>query len=146
MNTINEFMSPNFHTSGYGYFESFILLSVLGTVLAHDCVSAADLLLILFSIHAGLYAARNIPISAIIMSMSMGPLLARLLSPEGGQHSYPRWLASLLDSLRDISEGMAATEKNFRGHAFAIVVTGRLGGGCSERGAGVIDASCFRPF
>ncbi len=29
MNTINEFMSPNFHASGYGYFESFILLSVV---------------------------------------------------------------------------------------------------------------------
>jgi hypothetical protein len=122
MNTINEFMSPNFHLPGYGYFESFILLSVLGTVLAHDRVTAADLLLILFSIHAGLYAARNIPISAIIMSMSMGPLLAGMLSPGTGQRPYPRWLGSVLDSVRDISEGMATMEKRFRGHGLAVFV------------------------
>ena len=61
MNLISEFMSPNFHASGYGYFELFILLSVFGIVLAHDRVTATDLLLLLFSIHAGLYAARNIP-------------------------------------------------------------------------------------
>ena len=61
MNMIAEFMSPNFHASGYGYFELFILLSVSGIALAHDRVTATDMLLLLFSIHAGLYAARNIP-------------------------------------------------------------------------------------
>jgi len=35
-------------------------------------ITTTDLLLILFSIHAGLYAARNVPISAIMMSLSMG--------------------------------------------------------------------------
>jgi hypothetical protein len=118
MNTINEFMSPNFHASGYGYFESFILLSIVGTLLAHEFVSPTDLILILFSIHTSLYAARNIPISAIIMSLAMGPLLAALLSP--GQSPYPRWFSSVLGPIRDISEGMAEMEKHFRGHALAI--------------------------
>jgi hypothetical protein len=122
MNSINEFMSPNFHASGYGYFELFILLSVFGVVLAHDRVTATDLFLLLFSIHAGLYAARNIPISAIMISLSTGPLLAGVMSPQSGPRAYPRWLASLLGSVHDISENMAAMEKQFRGHALVIVL------------------------
>lgn len=122
MNFISEFMSPNFHLSGYGYFEAFILLSVFGAVLAHHRVTTVDLLVILFSIHAGLYAARNIPISAIMMSLSMGPMLAGLVSPGAGQRPCPRWLDSLLAPVRDISESMGTMEKRFRGHALVIMV------------------------
>jgi hypothetical protein len=122
MNTINEFLSPNFHAAGYGYFEAFILLSVLGAVLARDRVTATDLFLILFSIHAGLYAARNIPISVILMSLAMGPMLAGVISPEPSECAYPQWLGSLRNSIHDISENMAGMEKQFRGHALIIVV------------------------
>ncbi len=121
MNTITEFASPNFHASGFGYFESFILLSVFVFALARDRVTTADLLILLFSIHAGLYAARNIPLSVILMSLSMGPLLAGLVSPGDSQGPYPRWFGSLLESIRDISDGMSTMEKQFRGHALAIV-------------------------
>jgi hypothetical protein len=122
MNSINEFMSPNFHASGYGYFESFIWLSVLGVVLARDRVTKTDVFLLLFSIHAGLYAARNIPISALLMSLSMGPLWAGVISSRPGQRADPRWLGSLRGSVHDISEDMAGMERQFRGHALAIVV------------------------
>jgi hypothetical protein len=122
MNSINEFMSPNFHALGYGYFESFILISVVGAVLARDRVTTTEVLLILFSIHTALYAARNIPLSAIMMSLSMGPLLAGLLSPGTGQRPYSNSLRSLLNTVRDISESMGAMEKRFRGHALVIVV------------------------
>jgi hypothetical protein len=121
MNSINEFMSPNFHAPGYGYFELFILLAILGVVLAHDRVTVTDLLLLLFSIHAGLYAARNIPISAIMISLAIGPLLAGAPSLRPAQRSYPSWLSSLLDCVHDISGNMAGMEKRFRGHALAVV-------------------------
>lgn len=122
MNSINEFMSPNFHASGYGYFELFILLALLGVVLAHDRVTATDLLLLLFSIHAGLYAARNIPISAIMMSLSMGPMLAGVVAPGSRRRTAPRWLSSVLGAVHDISENMAAMEEQFRGHVLVIIV------------------------
>jgi hypothetical protein len=100
----------------------FILLSILGVLLAHDRVTATDLLLLLFSIHAGLYAARNIPISAIVMSLSMGPLLAGVLTPGSGERTAPRWLSSVLGAVHDISENMAGMEKQFRGHVLVIIV------------------------
>lgn len=121
MNTINEFMSPNFHASGYGYFELFILLSIFGAVLSYDRVTSIDLLLILFSIHAGLYAARNIPVSVIMISPALGPMLACLLSKQFGQRFNPRWLDPLLASVRAISESMGSMEKHFRGHAIVII-------------------------
>jgi hypothetical protein len=120
MNSFNEFMSPNFHASAYGYFEGFILLSVLGVAWARKRVTATDLLLLLFSIHAGLFSARNIPISAILMSLAMAPLWAGIVSG-GLQRGDPRWLGSMLETVNDISKNMAGLEKQFRGHALAIV-------------------------
>jgi hypothetical protein len=119
MNSIAEFMSPNFHASGYGYFELFVLLSVVGFALTRERVKATDLLLVLFSIHAGLFAARNIPISAILMSLSMAPMWAGIVSRSGREG--PRFLASALAAVNEISEDMAIQERNFRGHALAIV-------------------------
>ena len=121
MNSINEFMSPNFHAPGYGYFELFILLSGVGVLLAHDRVTAVDFLLLLFAIHTGLYAARNIPISAILMSLAIGPLLAAMVSVAPGRRALPGWLSGSLGAVHDISENMGGMEKQFRGHALVIV-------------------------
>ena len=143
MNAIAEFQSPNFHAAGYGYFECFILLSIVAVALALKRVTATDLFLLLFSIHAGLFAARNIPISAIIMSLSLGPLLSCIISPQPGQ---PRWTRSLLDVVHDISESMAGMEKHFRGHALAISRGGGLGGDRSQWWTHLFGASPLRPF
>ncbi len=119
MNSIGEFQSPDFHAAGFGYFECLILLSIAALAMALKRVTATDLFLLLFSIHAGLFAARNIPISAVIMSLALGPPLASVLSPGPGQ---PRWTRSLLDCVHDISENLVGMEKRFRGHALAIIV------------------------
>jgi hypothetical protein len=120
MDSVNEFMSPNFHAPGFLYFELFILFAVLGVVLSRERLTATDFLLVLAAIHAGLHSARNIPLSAILMSLAMGPLWAGIFSP-GGRHAYPRWLNSFLDPVNEISESMAGMEKQFRGHVFAII-------------------------
>jgi hypothetical protein len=126
MDSIGEFQSPNFHSGSYRYFELFILLAVLGFALARERVTervtTTDLLLLLFSIHAGLFACRNIPIAAILMSLSMAPLWAGIISPKGNPLPCPRLLASALKAVNGISEDMAVMEGNFRGHALAIVV------------------------
>jgi hypothetical protein len=121
MNSINEFMSPNFHAAGYGYFEWFILLAILGVALGQARLAIADLLLLLFSVHVGLYSARNIPLSAILMSVAMAPLWAGIVSRSGDRSGCPRWLGSLLETVNDISENMAGMERQFRGHLLAML-------------------------
>ena len=119
MNNIDEFTSPNFHVAVYGYFELFILLVIAGAV--RDRISATGLLLLLFSLHAGLYAVRNIPISAIIMSLVLGPPLTVAISPRPDCQSRPRWLRFLLDTGQGISDSMTRLERQLHGHVLAAV-------------------------
>jgi len=119
MNAINEFMSPNFHAHGAGYFEAFILLSVFAIAAAYDRLTATDLLIVLFSFHAALYATRNIPLSAILICVSTSRLWAGLISP--ARRSGPPWLSELLEAIDDISGNMATMETQFRGHGLAIL-------------------------
>jgi hypothetical protein len=108
MDNIDEFTSPNFHLPVYGYFELFVVLVILGAMFSRRRITLTDLLLLLFSIHVGLYSVRNIPIAVVIMSLALGPVLAGALSVE---------------VVQGISDSMAALEKQLRGHGFAIAVT-----------------------
>ena len=120
MNSIAEFMSPNFHIAEYKYFELFILLSILGVALGRVRLAAWDVLLLLFAIHTSLFAARNIPLSAILMSLAMAPLWADIVARGAEPGACPRWLGSLFETANDISANMAGMEKRFRGHVLAI--------------------------
>jgi hypothetical protein len=121
MNSINEFMSPNFHASGYRYFEALILLSILAVSWGRQSLTATDLLLLLFSVHAGLYAARNIPLSGILISMATARIWNDVLSTRRSAKASPAFVGALQDSLRGISTGMGAMESRFRGHLFLIL-------------------------
>lgn len=122
MNSITEFMSPNFHAPGYGYFEFFILLAAIAVLFRYGQITATNLLLILFAIHIGLYAARNIPISVIVLSMVFGPLVATVVSPRYSAHLQSRWVASVVDSIHEISGNLASIESSFRGHILVITI------------------------
>jgi hypothetical protein len=120
MDSISEFMSPNFHASVDRYFEFFLLLPVIGLALAHERVTVTDLLLLLFSAHSALYAARSIPTAAIVMSFAMAPMWAGVLSRAGAV----RGVDSVLEAVNGISASMGAMEKQFRGHLVAVLALG----------------------
>jgi hypothetical protein len=122
MNNIDEFASPNFHVAVYGYFELFLLLVIVGAALGRDRITATGLLLLLFSIHAGLYAVRNIPIAAIVMSLMLGPLMTVAISPKSDCRSCPRWVRSLLDAGQGISDSMTNLERKLHGHVLVSAV------------------------
>jgi hypothetical protein len=117
MNNIEEFASPNFHLPVYGFFELFLLLVIAGATAARNRISG--LLLMLFSLHAGLYAIRNIPIAAIILSLVLGPLLTSAISTRARR---PGWLHALLNTGQDISDSMTRLEKQLHGHMLASAV------------------------
>jgi len=121
MNNIDEFSSPNFHVPVYEYFELFIPLVIAGAVLGRERLTPTGFLLLLFSLHAGLYAARNIPISAIIMSLVLGPPMTLAISPGSGCSSRPRWLRFLLDTGQGVSDSMTRLESQLRGHVLVAV-------------------------
>jgi len=123
MNSINEFSSPNFHASGDSYFEVFVLVAVAACALGWKRLTAIDLLLVLFAMHAALFAGRNIPIAAILMSMALCRMLGTAISPAYGRESRPRLVSEVLERLEMISSGMTAMESRFRGHLLVVALT-----------------------
>ena len=112
---IDEFQSPNFHGIAQKCFLMLLLISVAALIARGRKLSASQVLVVLFAVYAGLYASRNIPISAILLGMVIGTLL-----PSSG-------------SRESFSQRMLAVETRMRGHfwivagivlTFAIVANG----------------------
>jgi hypothetical protein len=116
MDHIDEFLSPNFHGLGQKCFAVLVLLALIAAAVAHRKVGLSHLLVMLFAIYAGLYAARNIPVSAILLGLTVAPLVSGWLSGIAGNRelaSGVRWLAGHIDSF---GIRMAALDSNLRGH------------------------------
>ena len=114
MDHIQEFLSPNFHGAAEKSF-AFILLATLGTLASNRRkISAATLLTILLAVYMGLYAARNIPIAAILLTVTVAPLLGA--SMQGKAHSQQpyRW-QRLLARVDSFSAHMAEMDLRLAG-------------------------------
>ncbi len=76
MDHIEEFQSPNFHGISQKCF-AILLLAALATLAVRGReLRASGVLVVLFSVYSGLYAARNIPVSSVLLVMVIGPLLS----------------------------------------------------------------------
>jgi hypothetical protein len=144
MDHIDEFLSPNFHGMGQKCFAVLVLLALIAAAMAHRKVGLSHLLVMLFAIYAGLYAARNIPVSAILLGLTVAPPVSGWLSGIAGDRelaSGVRWLAGRIDSF---GLRMAALDSNLRGHVWpaAAVLLGLwvCGHGGRLAGARVMDA------
>ncbi len=105
---IDEFQSPNFHGIAQKCFLALLLLSIAVLSARGRKLSLSHVLVVLFAVYAGLYASRNIPISAILLGMVIGPRLPSIGLAE------------------NFSQRMLAIETRMRGHLWplaAIVFT-----------------------
>lgn len=109
MNHIEEFQSPNFHFVAQKCFAILLLLTVVALALRPREISPSQLLVILFAIYAGLYAARNIPVSSLLLVLVIGPWLSEGLGA--------RWTRR---GSRSFLERMKAVELSLRGHVWPV--------------------------
>jgi hypothetical protein len=75
MNHIQEFQSPDFHGWAQRCFLALLLISVVALAVRGRRLRTSELLVVLFSVYSGLYAARNIPIASVLLVMVVGPLV-----------------------------------------------------------------------
>jgi hypothetical protein len=80
MDHIEEFQSPNFHGIAQSCFLVLLLISLAVLAARGRSLRLSEILLLLFAVYSGLYAARNIPVSAIFLVLVIGPLLPSLKS------------------------------------------------------------------
>lgn len=99
---IDEFQSPNFHGIAQKCFLALLLGSIAVLIARGRKLSLSHILIVLFAVYAGLYASRNIPISAIVLGMVIGPLLPSI----GVAESFSR--------------RMLAVETGMRGHLWIL--------------------------
>lgn len=104
MDHIEEFQSPNFHGIAQKCFLVLLLISIATLAARRRSVRVSHILVVLFAVYAGLYAARNIPVSAILLAVIIGPLL-----PAIGVSGFAR--------------RMTEVDSGLRGHLWPVVLT-----------------------
>ncbi|HZU43129.1 MAG TPA: hypothetical protein VE994_10685, partial [Terriglobales bacterium] len=123
MDHIDEFLSPNFHGVAQKCFEVLLLLSVFAIAISRRRLRLTHLLVILFAIHASLFAARNIPISSILLTLTIAPLLAHAIGTAGRSEELTHTVTNFLHRFEAFSGRVSAMELSLRGHIIPIAFT-----------------------
>ncbi len=79
MDHIDEFQSPNFHGAAQKCFAVLLLLTLVALSARRreaQRIRASGALVVLFAVYSGLYASRNIPVSALLLILIIGPWLS----------------------------------------------------------------------
>ncbi|HET7442225.1 MAG TPA: hypothetical protein VFJ47_13055 [Terriglobales bacterium] len=128
MNHIEEFQSPNFHDLAPRCFVVLLLLAFFTLGVSSRRARLSHLLLILFAISSALYAARNVPIASMLVTLTIAPLLSAWISDSADRAELSVRLRTMASRLRSFSDRMAGMESRQRAHLWpALVVLFSLG-------------------
>ena len=128
MDHIDEFQSPNFHLAAQRCFLVLLLITLAALAVRGRDLRLSHGLTVLFAVYAGLYASRNIPVSALLLVMVIGPLAPTV--PTGF------W------------QRMTAVETSLRGHlwpVFAVIVTLAIAANSGRVGSATLIDAHFDP-
>lgn len=133
MNQVSEFRSPDFHGAAQQCFAVLLLVTIAALAGARQ-QQPARLLVILLAAYSGLYASRNLPASAILLTLIVAPMLSNRVATAAGNRQVPLWLRSGLSTLQSFGARMERLKLNFRGHvwliiAFAVGMAAGMNGG-----------------
>ena len=124
MQHIDEFRRPNIHGLPMQFFLLLLVLTLVGILAARAKLGWAEWLVILFSSGSGLYAARNIPVAAMLLTMIAAPLFSRASVGSWGPFSRLRAFSSRMDNL----------EIELRWHAWPILAVLLTTASCFHQG------------
>ena len=126
MDHVEEFQSPNFHGVAQKCFLALLLITVGVLASKGRELRLSEGLTVLFTVYAGLYASRNIPVSSILLVMIVAPMvpaklgqgfLQRMFAVEAGQrgHVWPV-LAIVLTLLITLNGGRVGSNQLMDAH------------------------------
>jgi hypothetical protein len=125
MNHIDEFLSPNFHGVAQLCFAALLLITVVALGAKRQKLRLSDLLVIIFAAYSGLYASRNLPVSSILLTLIVAPILSASIADAGVIQKMSPRLRELTSRSNAFASRMTEMESRFRGHlwpALAVIL------------------------
>ena len=130
MDHIDEFQSPNFHLVAQKCFAVLLMLTLVALAAKgreSGLVRASEALVVLFAVYSGLYASRNLPVSALLLILVIGPRLSNALQTFAATFAKRRIDSSTRRAASPhFLQRMQAIESSLRGHLWpfaAIALT-----------------------
>lgn len=123
MDHIDEFQSPNFHGVAQKCFAFLLMLTLVALAAKYReaPVRASHALVALFALYAGLYASRNIPVSALLLILVTGPRLSNALQTLAATFAKRRIDPGLRGAASPhFLQRMQVIESSLRGHVWPI--------------------------
>jgi hypothetical protein len=121
MNQVSEFRSPDFHGAAQQLFAVLLLITVV-TVASARRQQPSRLLVILLAAYSGLYASRNLPVSSILLTLIVAPMLSETFAAGAENGAIARWLRSGFSRMHSFGARMEKLELDFRGHVWLVIV------------------------
>jgi hypothetical protein len=124
MNSVSEFLSPDFHGAAQQCFAAVLLMTIVALASARRKPQPAHLLVILLACYSGLYASRNLPVSSLLLTLLVAPLLSETIATAGENAEMAPWLRELLSRLHGFGMRMEKLDLRFQGHLWLVLVFG----------------------
>ncbi len=134
MNHIDEFLSPNFHGVAQQCFVAILLITIVALAVARSKPSLSRLLVLLFAAYSGLYASRSLPVSCLLLTLIVAPVLTQAGAEACSNPNISLRLRALLSRWVSFTSRMGRMETQFRGHVWpaAAIALGLLV--CAQQG------------
>lgn len=134
MNHIDEFLSPNFHGVAQQCFVAILLITIVALAVSHTKPSLARLFVLLFAAYSGLYASRSLPVSSLLLTLIVAPLLTQAVADARSDARLSSRLTLFLSRWHSLTARIGNMELGFRGHLWpvAAVLFGVLA--CAQQG------------
>ena len=120
MNHIDEFLSPNFHGVAEQCFVLILLITIAALALGRK-PPLSQMLVLLFATYSGLYAARSLPVSSLLLTLVVAPLLTQAVREASTNYRLAPGLRAFLSRWGGFGSRMANLELNLRGHGWPLV-------------------------
>lgn len=120
MNHIDEFLSPNFHGVAQQCFVAILLITIVALAVARTKPSLSRVFVLLFATYSGLYAARSLPVSALLLTLIVAPLWTQALGEARDNPDLSPRLRAFLSRWRAFTTRVGQIELGFRGHVWPV--------------------------
>ena len=120
MDHIQEFRSPDFHGVAQQCFLLLVVLAIVALAISKQKPRVSQVLLILFAAASGFYSARNLPVSSLLLTLTVAPLLSRAIAAAKDNSEMAGPLRHLLSRGDQFAARMGSMELSLRGHLWPL--------------------------